>query len=116
MADIRSTSSVMPLKIMERLGLKVAHPYKNVSGFDLKIVPTHGLIQCQREKLHAHPDISLLMDIVVVDIPVTYGVLLSQKWTSMIEGTFQMDLAYASICNASHELVTLYRTPLRDIL
>lgn len=79
MLDIGATSNVMPLKIMEKLGLKISRPYKNLFGFDSKIVPTHGLIQGQRVESHSHLDISFLMDIVVVDIPITYGVLLSRK-------------------------------------
>lgn len=111
MVDTRETSNVMPLKIMERSVLKVSHPYKKIYDFVSKIVTTHGLIQGQRSHLHAHPNISFLMDIVVVDIPITYWVSLSKKWTSIIRGTIQMDLAYASIPNASHELVTLYKAP-----
>lgn len=80
-------------------------------GFESKIVPTHVLIQGQRAQLHAHLDIYFLMDIVVVDIPVTYGVLLSRKWTTTMGGKMQMDLTYASIPNVNQELVTLYRSP-----
>lgn len=80
---------------MERLGLQITHPYKNVCGSDLNIVPTHGLIQGQRPQLYAQPNIYFLMDVVVLDIPITYGVLLSRKWTTTIGGTLQMDLCQA---------------------
>lgn len=97
MVDTKTTSNVMPLKIKESLGLKIYHVNKNLCGFESKIVPTHGLIQGQRSHLHVHPYISFLMDIVVVEISISYGVLLSRKWTSTTGVRLQMDLAYASI-------------------
>jgi hypothetical protein len=64
-----------------------------------------------------NPDIFFLMEIVVVDIQVTYGVLLSRKWTTTMGGTMQMDLTYASIPNANQELVTFHRAPfMRDFV
>lgn len=82
MLDIGVASNVMPLNIMERLGLKMTLPYKNyknVCVFDFMIVPTHGLIQGKKDSLHAHTGISFFLYIMVVDIPITYAVLLSRK-------------------------------------
>ena len=37
------------------------------------------------------------MDVIVVDIPVKFGMLLSRSWSKKLKGTLQMDLSYASI-------------------
>jgi hypothetical protein len=40
---------------------------------------------------------TMVMDIVVVDIPPKFGCLLSRSWMKRIGGTLQMDLSYATI-------------------
>jgi len=37
------------------------------------------------------------MDIVVVDIPPKYDMLLSRSWGSKLQGTLQLDMSYATI-------------------
>jgi hypothetical protein len=37
------------------------------------------------------------MDIVVVDIPPKYGILLSHSWGDKLQGTHQLDMTYATI-------------------
>lgn len=52
-----------------------------------------------------------MMDVVVIDIPITYGMLLSRKWTAGVGGTLQMDLSHATIPNSNYEMVKVYREP-----
>lgn len=59
----------MPLKVMNQLGLKITKPYRNVCGMDSKKIELCGLAKDLKVSLVAYPDISLLMDVVVVDIP-----------------------------------------------
>ena len=40
---------------------------------------------------------SLVMDVVVANVPLKFGMLLSRSWASKIKGTFQMGLSYAKI-------------------
>ena len=40
---------------------------------------------------------SLVMDIVVADIPPKYGILLSRSWGANLQGTLQLDMSYATI-------------------
>lgn len=37
------------------------------------------------------------MDVIVVDIPVKFGMLLSRSWSTKLNGTLQMDLSYAIV-------------------
>jgi hypothetical protein len=40
---------------------------------------------------------SVVMDIVVADVPPKFGMLLSRPWIERLGGTLQMDLTYATI-------------------
>lgn len=37
------------------------------------------------------------MDVVVVDIPPKYGMLLSRSWGGKLQGSLQLDMSYATI-------------------
>lgn len=40
---------------------------------------------------------NVLMDVVVVDIPLTFGILLSRSWGEKLKGTLQLDFSYVTI-------------------
>jgi ribonuclease HI len=52
---------------------------------------------------------SVVMDIVVVDVPPKFGVLLSRSWIKRLGGTLQMELSYATILVFGGEHRRLYR-------
>ena len=47
--------------------------------------------------LNKLPSKTMVMDVVVADIPPKFGVLLSRSWTSKLKGSLQMDMYYATI-------------------
>ena len=47
--------------------------------------------------LHQIPEKSLLIDVVVVDVPPKFGMLLSRSWAAKLKGTLKMDLSYTTI-------------------
>ena len=49
------------------------------------------------------------MDVVVVDLPPVYGMLLSRRWSAGLGGQLQMDLSYATIPNSDGAMVRIYR-------
>ena len=49
------------------------------------------------------------MDIVVVDIPPKFGLLLSRSWSKRLGGTLQVDLTYATIPMFGGKTKRLYR-------
>jgi hypothetical protein len=51
----------------------------------------------------------LVMDVVVVDIPPKFGLLLSRSWRKRLGGTLQMDLSYVTVPVFAGELNRLYR-------
>jgi hypothetical protein len=52
---------------------------------------------------------SVVMDIVVADVPPKFGMLLSRSWIKRLGGTLQMDLTYATIPVFGGEHRRLYR-------
>jgi hypothetical protein len=75
------------------LGLNTTRPYINVCGFESRAIPTHGVIENVKARLSRYPEIVILMDIVVVDVPDVWGMLLSRKFVATLGGTLQMDLS-----------------------
>ena len=43
------------------------------------------------------PKKSVVMDVVVANVPVKFGMLLSRSWAAKHKGTLQMDMSYATI-------------------
>jgi hypothetical protein len=52
---------------------------------------------------------SLVMDIVVANVPPNFGMLLSRSWIKRLRGTLQMDLTYATIPIFGREHKILYK-------
>jgi len=113
MLDLGASTNVMPLKVMNQLGLKVTRPYRNVCGIDSRKIEAHGLIKDPEVHFFQHPDMSLLMDVVGIDVSDAWGMLLSRKWGAQVGGTLQLDLSYAKIPTTQNTYVTLYREPKR---
>ena len=44
-----------------------------------------------------YPTKTILMDVVVADIPPKYGMLLSRSWGEKLQGSLQLDMSYATI-------------------
>jgi hypothetical protein len=93
----RASTNVMSLKVMEHLGLKIKRPYGNVCGIDFKRVKVYGLCEDIEVLLIDFSHISLLMDIVVIDVLDSWGILLSRRWYSTLGGFLSMDLTHAYI-------------------
>ena len=52
---------------------------------------------------------SMMMDIVVADVPPKFGMLMSRGWIKRLSGTLQNDLSYATILVFGGESRRLYR-------
>jgi hypothetical protein len=92
-----ASHNLMPKDVMEKLGLHITIQYKYLYYFDSSKVKCIGLIKDLCVTLAQIPTKSLVMDIVVVDIPSKYGMLLSHSWGDKLQGTLQMDMSYATI-------------------
>jgi hypothetical protein len=97
MLDSGASHNLMPKVIMEKLGLDITRRYKDLYSFDSSKVKCLGLIKDLCVNLVQIPAKSVVMDIVVADIPPKYGMLLSRSWGAKLQGTLQMDMTYATI-------------------
>jgi len=97
MFDSRASHNLMPKAIMEKLGLDITCKYHDLYSFDFGRVRCIGLIKDLVVSLDQIPTKNVLMDVVVVDIPPRFGMLLSRSWGANLKGTLQLDFYYATI-------------------
>jgi hypothetical protein len=109
MLDSGASHNVMPKAIMEKLGLEITRPYGDLYSFDSRKVKCIGMIKDLVVGLAQIPAKSILMDVVVADIPPKYGMLLSRSWGAKLGGSLQLDMTYATIPVFGGQFTRLYR-------
>jgi len=97
MFDSGASDNLMPKSVMARLDLDITRPYKDLFTFDSSQVKFLGLIKDLCVSLVQYLAKTILMDIVVADIPSKYGMLLSRSWGAKLQGSLQLDMSYATI-------------------
>jgi hypothetical protein len=107
--DSGASHNLMPKTVMEELGLEVTRAYHDLYYFDSRRVQCLGVIKDLVVSLFQLPMKSMVMDIVVVDVPPKFGMMLSRSWIKRLGGTLQMDLTYATIPVFGGEHMILYR-------
>lgn len=107
--DTGASHILMPKAVMEELALDITRPYHDLFSFDSRKVKCLGLIKDLAITLTQLPMKSMMMDIVVADVPPKFGMLLSRGWIKRLGGTLQNDLSYATIPVFGGESRRLYR-------
>ena len=74
MLDSRASHNLMPKGLVESLGLEITRPYKDLYSFDSKRVKCLGLIKDMVVSLNKLPSKTMVMDVVMVDIPPKFGI------------------------------------------
>ena len=77
--DTGASHNLMPKVVMEELGLDI-RTYHDLFSFDSRKVKCLGLIKDLAITLTQLPMKSMMMDIVVADVPPKFGMLLSRGW------------------------------------
>jgi ribonuclease HI len=95
--ELGASSNVMTKKVMEQLNLRISRPYHNICALDSQTIEVYGLIKGLQVHLTVFPDIMIEMDIVVIDVPDLWGMLLNRKAAADLGGSLQMDLSYATL-------------------
>ena len=101
--------NLLPLSVMEQLGLQITRSYKDLYSFDSKRVKCLGMIKDLVVNLAQISAKSVVMDIVVADILVRFGMLLSRSRGTKVGGSIKIDLTYATIPLFGGEERRLYR-------
>jgi hypothetical protein len=107
--DSRASHNIMPNIFMEDLRLEVTKTYHDLYYFDSRKVKCLEVIKDLAVSLFQLPMKSLFMDIVVVDVPPKFRMLLSRYCINRPGGTLQMDLSNATIPVFGGEQRRLYR-------
>jgi ribonuclease HI len=107
--DSGASHNLMSKIVMEELGLEVTRAYHDLYSFDSRRVQCLGVIKDLVVSLFQFPMRSVVMDIVVVDVPPKFGMLLSRSWIKILGGTLQMDLTYTTNPVFGGEHRRLYR-------
>ena len=97
MLDSGASSNVMTKKVMEQLNLRISRPYHNICALDSQTIEVFGLIKGLQVYLKAYPSIMIEMDIMVIDVPDLWGMLINRKSAADLGGSIQMDLSYATL-------------------
>jgi hypothetical protein len=92
MLDSGASHNLMPKVVMDQLGLDITRPYKDLFSFDSRKVKCLGLIKYLVVYLSQIPANNMVMDVVVVDIPPKFGMLLSRSWYEKLKRTLKMDM------------------------
>jgi hypothetical protein len=109
MLDSGASHNVMPESIKDRLGLEITRPYGDLYSFDSRRVKCMGMIKDLVVTL-AHILVeSVLMDLVVADIPPKYGFLFSRSLGAKLGGSLQLDMTYGTIPVFGGKFTRLYR-------
>jgi hypothetical protein len=90
--DLGASHNFMPKTIMDELGLEITKDYHDLYSFDSRKVQCLGVIKDLVVTLFQLPMKSVVMDIVVVDVPPKCGMLLLRYWIKRLGETLQMDL------------------------
>ena len=87
LVDIGATNNIMPLAVMEALGMNCTKYYesgKSIYAIDSRQVPAYIEIKEFYVGITTAPHIITVFNIIVIYLPPMYGVVLGRDWTSMI--------------------------------
>jgi hypothetical protein len=107
--DSGASHNLIPKTVMEELGLQVTKAYHDLYSFDSRRVQCPRVIKDLVVTLFQLPMKSVVMDIMVADVPPKFGMLFSRSWIKRLGGTLHMDLTYATIPVFGGEHRRLYR-------
>jgi hypothetical protein len=95
--DSGASHNLIPKIVMDELELEVTKTYHDLYSFDSRKLKCLRVIKDLVVSLFQFPMKSVVMDIVVVDVPPKFWMLLSRSWIKIMGGTLQMDISYATI-------------------
>jgi hypothetical protein len=116
LVDTGATNNIMPLAVMEALGMSCTRYYEtgeSIYAIDSRQVPTYGEIKYFYAWITVAPHIITVFNIVVVDLPPAYGVVLGRDWSSMIRGYIMNDGSCMMFPDKDRAMIKVPREPRR---
>lgn len=112
MIDSGESGFVMPKQIADQLGLQYEVISKGVVKLDGKIVTTVGVIKDLSLTLHACPNVTVLQDVSVIDLPPLFALCLSRDFKTRIGGYLSVDWSHMLFQNRYGTKATIRSEPI----
>ena len=84
LVDSGESSNVIPLSICKKLNVIPLQSDKHVIQLDRTQLKVMGELRDVMIRTTTHPKLVQVIDIIIVDIPEAYGLLLSQDWSDKL--------------------------------
>lgn len=97
MIDSIATINLMPMGVMRDLRLEVDDHYGRFYAMDNRLVLVLEVMKDVEVKIVSYPEATYKIDIIVIDVPPHYGMLLSRQWIGLVGGSIQLDFSYATV-------------------
>jgi len=91
LVDFGVSSNMMPLAICNKLVVIPLKSDKHVIQLDRTQVKVMGELKDVMIRIVTHPKFVQVIDIIVIDIPDAYGLLLGRYWSEKMNGYFNID-------------------------
>jgi hypothetical protein len=91
LVDSGASSKVMPLSVCKKLNVDPLKSDKHVIQLDRTQVKVIGELKDMMIRISTHSMLVQVIDIIVVDIPEAYGLLLSRDWSEKLNRYFNTD-------------------------
>ncbi|KAH9319022.1 hypothetical protein KI387_020791, partial [Taxus chinensis] len=95
--DSGASKNVIAAKVAHDLGLTITHTFGSYYSMDNREVPLVGRIKYAQVAFVSFLEKRFIATILVVDIPPSYGMLLSRNFCKEVGGEIQMDWSHALI-------------------
>ena len=92
--DSGASSNVMPLNICRRLGITPLDSNRRVTQLDKTEIPVVGELHNIHMQLASDPRMEHMVDISVVDVADTYGLILGRDWARKLNGYMATDFSH----------------------
>ena len=89
--DSGASSNVIPLKVCDKLNVKPEQFDIHIIQLDRTKVKVIGELKKVLIMMFANPKVHQTIDIIVVDIPDNYGMILIRYWSAMLNAYFATD-------------------------
>jgi hypothetical protein len=94
LADSGASSNIIPFSICQKINIVLQITRTRIIQLDRTNVKVKGELKDVLIILSFDPRVHQMIDIVVVDIPESYGLLLSRDWLEKLQGYFAIDWSH----------------------
>jgi hypothetical protein len=94
MMDLGASSNVIPFKVCGKLNIKSEQYDIQIIQLDKTKVKVTGALKKILIRMSSNPKIHQTINIIVLDILDTYGMVLSREWSATLKGYFSTDWSH----------------------